>query len=281
MPSWETKPEPRKQAKVKPMSAHDEKMINDAIALANEFAMQCNENAMEEEPTKSDSGPESPKLIQKLKISMKRSPKQERKKTFSEEIATKADLNEDLPPESQEAYNILVMRGSVSDKEPKSPPPPPRDTDQPAPADILVTSPVKTELTTFSSNTATKKDSEGKPMSKSRAAMSKIEPPPIPKPRPEHRVEPTPRVDSISKPEISRPEVSRPEISKPEISRPEISRPEISRPEISKPEISRPEISKPEISRPEISKPELPPKPDPSSPNGTSKRGSTIARKSS
>lgn len=249
MPSRETKPEPRKQAKVKPMSAHDEKMINNAIALANEFAMQCNKNDMEGEPTspKSDSGPESPKLMQKLKMSIKRSPKQDRKKTFSEEIAIKADLNEDLPPESQEAYNILVMRGSVSDKEPKSPPPPPRDTDQ---LEVSVTSPVKPELTTFSSNAATtltKKDSEIKPMSKSRAAMSKIEPPPIPKPRPEHRVEPTPRVDSISKMEISKPEISKPEISKPEIS---------------KPEISRPEISKPEISRPEISRPELPPKPD-------------------
>lgn len=244
MPSRETKPEPRKQAKVKPMSAHDEKMINNAIALANEFAMQCNKNDMESEPTspKSDSGPESPKLMQKLKMSIKRSPKQDRKKTFSEEIAIKADLNEDLPPESQEAYNILVMRGSVSEKEPKSPPPPPRDTDQP---DVSVTSPVKPELTTFSSNAATtltKKDPEIKPMSKSRAAMSKIEPPPIPKPRPEHRVEPTPRVDSISKMEISKPEISKPEILRPEI--------------------SRPEISKPEILRPEISRPELPPKPD-------------------
>lgn len=223
MPTRETKPEPRKQAKVKPMSAHDEKMINNAIALANEFAAQCSKNDMESEPTspKSDSGPESPKLMQKLKMSIKRSPKQERK-TFSEEIATKADLNEDLPPESQEAYNILVMRGSVSDREPKSPPPTPRDTDQPNPTDALVTSPVKSELTTFSSNTVNatiKKDTEVKPptMSKSRAAMSKIEPPPVPKPRPEHRVEPTPRVDSIIKPEISRPEISRPEISKPEL----------------------------------------------------------------
>jgi hypothetical protein len=31
------RPEPRKQAKVKPMSASDEKMIDDAIAMANEL----------------------------------------------------------------------------------------------------------------------------------------------------------------------------------------------------------------------------------------------------
>ncbi|XP_014791375.1 activated Cdc42 kinase-like isoform X1 [Octopus bimaculoides] len=213
-PPREPKSEGKKQAKVKPMSAHDEKMINNAIALANEFAMQCNKMNMDDDQLspKSETSSDSPKLIQKLKISMKRSPKQERKKTFTEEIALKADLDEDLPPESQEAYNILVMKGAGKESSPSSP----------AVESLSQELTINTELSpnkaepessSFSSTatlptaTITRKDSDIKPLSKSRAAMSKIEPPPIPKPRPEHRVEPTPRIESITKPEITKPEL--------------------------------------------------------------------------
>ncbi|XP_021368719.1 tyrosine-protein kinase PR2-like isoform X1 [Mizuhopecten yessoensis] len=128
------KPEPRKQAKVKPMSASEEKMMDDAIALANECAVVSAQNQTSETPTSptgygpermrsdSESGSESPKLISKLKNSFKRSPKNERKRTFSEEIAHKGEITEDVPPEAQEAYNILVVRGSVKEDQRKERP---------------------------------------------------------------------------------------------------------------------------------------------------------------
>ncbi|GAB1605928.1 activated Cdc42 kinase-like isoform X3 [Argonauta hians] len=212
-PARESKCEGKKQAKVKPMSAHDEKMINNAIALANEFAMQCNKMNMEDEPLSpkaTEPISDSPKLIQKLKISMKRSPKLERKKTFTEEIAMKAE--EELPPESQEAYNILVMKGSVKESSPASPAVESRSPEALFGSELIPTkaepeSSVISPTTPLPTVSISRKDSDVKTMSKSRAAMSKIEPPPIPKPRPEHRVEPTPRIEPISRPEISKPEL--------------------------------------------------------------------------
>ncbi|XP_062619577.1 activated Cdc42 kinase-like isoform X3 [Saccostrea cucullata] len=120
------KPEPRKQAKVKPMSSADEKRMESAIAMANEFAAhstKCHMIDAQSPPTSPISdknifdseSSESPKLMKKLKNSIKRSPKVERKRTFSEEMSNKTDLEEDVPPEAQEAYNMLVVRGSMKD----------------------------------------------------------------------------------------------------------------------------------------------------------------------
>lgn len=114
------RPEPRKQAKVKPMSASDEKMIDDAIAMANELTSRSH---MQEpyspspEKTRSDSesDADSPRNS-RFRFSLKRSPKIERKRTFSEEIKNKSEMVEEVPPEAQEAYNMLVVRGSVKDK---------------------------------------------------------------------------------------------------------------------------------------------------------------------
>ncbi|XP_056004776.1 activated Cdc42 kinase-like isoform X4 [Ostrea edulis] len=121
------KPEPRKQAKVKPMSSSDEKRMESAIAMANEFAAHSTKSHMMDAhspPTSPISeknifdseNPESPKLMKKLKNSIKRSPKVEKKRTFSEEISNKTDLEGDVPPEAQEAYNMLVVKGSIKDK---------------------------------------------------------------------------------------------------------------------------------------------------------------------
>ena len=112
------RPEPRKQAKVKPMSASDEKMIDDAIAMANELTSRSH---MQEpyspspEKTRSDSesDADSPRNS-RFRFSLKRSPKIERKRTFSEEIKNKSEMVEEVPPEAQEAYNMLVVRGSVN-----------------------------------------------------------------------------------------------------------------------------------------------------------------------
>ncbi|XP_078337670.1 uncharacterized protein LOC111136017 isoform X6 [Crassostrea virginica] len=120
------KPEPRKQAKVKPMSSSDEKRMESAIAMANEFAAHSTKSHMidaQSPPTSPISdknifdseNSESPKLMKKLKNSIKRSPKVEKKRTFSEEISNKPDLEEDVPPGAQEAYNMLVVRGSIKD----------------------------------------------------------------------------------------------------------------------------------------------------------------------
>ncbi|KAL3862562.1 hypothetical protein ACJMK2_008522 [Sinanodonta woodiana] len=125
--SCDMKQEPRKQAKVKPMSASEEKMIDDAMALANELDRQNSMSQMVNDkqgspssPTSdkvsdSESGSESPKLLSKIKMSIKRSPKIERKRTFSEEMATRSDLDESVPPEAQEAYNMLVVHGSAKE----------------------------------------------------------------------------------------------------------------------------------------------------------------------
>ncbi|XP_076085870.1 uncharacterized protein LOC143056612 isoform X18 [Mytilus galloprovincialis] len=116
------KPEPRKQAKVKPMSASDEKMIDDAIAMANELSSRSHMSSSQEpsspdkyqSDSESDSG--SPQNGSRFKFSFKRSPKLDRQRTFSEEIKNKADQVESVPPGAMEAYNQLVMRGSVKEK---------------------------------------------------------------------------------------------------------------------------------------------------------------------
>ncbi|XP_063410584.1 activated Cdc42 kinase-like isoform X19 [Mytilus trossulus] len=116
------KPEPRKQAKVKPMSASDEKMIDDAIAMANELSSRSHMSSSQEpsspdkyqSDSESDSG--SPQNGSRFKFSFKRSPKLDRQRTFSEEIKNKSDQVESVPPGAMEAYNQLVMRGSVKEK---------------------------------------------------------------------------------------------------------------------------------------------------------------------
>lgn len=108
------------------MSASDEKMIDDAITMANEFAAHSRAQLLRQESlssaasdrpqSDSDSDSESPKLISKLKASIKgRSPRQERKRTFSDSLNFDRETNADVPPEAQEAYNMLVVHGSVKD----------------------------------------------------------------------------------------------------------------------------------------------------------------------
>ena len=104
--------EPKKQAKVKPMSAADEKLIDNAITMANAIEIQ-RLDSVNSPDSDSASGSESPRLISKLKASLKRSPKQERKRTFSDSL--NHDLSDDVPPEAQEAYNLLVVHGSVKE----------------------------------------------------------------------------------------------------------------------------------------------------------------------
>ena len=133
--------ESKKQAKVKPMSASDEKKIDRAIEKANQFA-QLNTHDISspvspvtvETPKSShetsdlESSYGSPKLRNIFSFKKNKSPKQE-KRSFSDEIPDVADINQDLTPEAQEAYNMLVVRGSTKHSAPKchpsTPPPPP------------------------------------------------------------------------------------------------------------------------------------------------------------
>ncbi|XP_076452018.1 uncharacterized protein LOC143287697 isoform X2 [Babylonia areolata] len=119
-------PREKKQAKVKPMSASEEKMMEDAITLANEVtATRAQRHSQSQSPPQSPTFLEkaapdfpesvvepSPSLICKLKNSIRRSPKSERKRTFSDDRPPKGDVEEDIPLGAQEAYNALVVRGT-------------------------------------------------------------------------------------------------------------------------------------------------------------------------
>ena len=94
------------------MSASDEKLIDSAITMANEIEFQ-RLDSVNSPHSDSESGSESPRLITKLKASLKRSPKHERKRTFSDSL--NHDISDDVPPEAQEAYNMLVVHGSVKE----------------------------------------------------------------------------------------------------------------------------------------------------------------------
>lgn len=101
------------------MSTSDEKMMEDAINMANQFASQnekaqmVRQESLSDKHSDADSGSDSPRLISKLKASIKRSPKRERKRTFSDSLNQEAE--DDVPPEAQEAYNMLVVHGSVKE----------------------------------------------------------------------------------------------------------------------------------------------------------------------
>ncbi len=109
-----------KKQTVKPMSAADEKQMDEAIAIANEFAQICTkeETTMSAPPqTESDGSAHEASPKSKLFSLHKKSPKEE-KPTFTEEMAKTAELTDDVSPEAQEAYNILVVKGSVKKREP-------------------------------------------------------------------------------------------------------------------------------------------------------------------
>ena len=107
--------------RVKQLSASEEKKIDEAIELVNEFAQISTAEDMktEEKPEHgSDTGSpgSSPRQRGLFSLRKKSSPKQER--TFSDEIANlPRDLNEEVTPEAKEVYNMLVVQGSLKDKD--------------------------------------------------------------------------------------------------------------------------------------------------------------------
>ena len=98
---------------VKPMSASDEKKLDKAIELATEFA-DSKISSPTAEPSKPGENGGSARINSGSK---KKSPRSERR-SFTDEIAAlPTSANEDLPPESQAAYNMLVVKGSVKERE--------------------------------------------------------------------------------------------------------------------------------------------------------------------
>jgi hypothetical protein len=196
----------KKQAKVKPMSASEERMMEDAITLANEVtATRAQRHSASQSPPHSPTGSssdrmdypdgaehsQSPSLISKLKNSIRRSPKSERKRTFSD---GRSKEEESVPVSAMEAYNALVDRKSQESDSVFDAPEPYRES-QPEPQQASplpqrgpsVTSPPRAGLP----------QPPPRPMPKPRLpdpalAVAKSEPP-VPKPRPEivQRVEPT------------------------------------------------------------------------------------------
>ena len=111
--------EPHASPGMKQLSASEEKKIDEAIELVNEFAQISTAEDMnpEEKPEHNPdvgSPGSSPRQRSLFSLRKKTSPKPER--TFSDEIANlPRDLNEEVTPEAQEVYNMLVVRGSLKD----------------------------------------------------------------------------------------------------------------------------------------------------------------------
>ena len=116
----------KKHAKVKPMSASEAKMMEEAIMLANEVtATHAMQHSASQSPPKcpssvsddavfsgADQWSAAPNLFFKLKNSIRRSPKAEHKRTFCEDWASR-DVEEETPPSAQEAYSALVDKRDV------------------------------------------------------------------------------------------------------------------------------------------------------------------------
>ena len=106
--------------RVKQLSASEEKKIDEAIELVTEFAQISTAEDMnpEEKPEVDASPGSSPRQRSLFGLRKKSSPKHER--TFSDEIANlPRDMNKEVTPEAQEVYNMLVVRGSVKEKNDK------------------------------------------------------------------------------------------------------------------------------------------------------------------
>ncbi|KAK0063773.1 serine/arginine repetitive matrix protein 2 [Biomphalaria pfeifferi] len=112
-------PKEKKQAKVKPMSASDERMVDNAIERARELTSYKMSDAPSPPVSPGEKNTffeeEAHGLISRLKNSIKRSsPKSEHTRTFSDDLGNKNSVD-DITPEAQQAYNMLVVKGSFKE----------------------------------------------------------------------------------------------------------------------------------------------------------------------
>ena len=116
-----------RQKGIRTLSESEERQIDEAIELANSYAMKgTSDHLISTSSPKSveslsshgdsdcNSSLSSPKGKSVFSLRKKVSPKQERK-TFTDEIASISDASEDVSAEAQEAYNLLIVRGSIKE----------------------------------------------------------------------------------------------------------------------------------------------------------------------
>ncbi|ELT92181.1 hypothetical protein CAPTEDRAFT_228268 [Capitella teleta] len=111
----------KEKSGIKPLSASDERKIDAAIELAAELASR---QSMDRTSTASaDSAGDTPCAGEEEASTWSRftrsstANKQPERKTYTEELASlSTDMNEAVTPEAQEAYNLLVGKGSAKEK---------------------------------------------------------------------------------------------------------------------------------------------------------------------
>lgn len=95
----------KKQVAVKPISIHDQKHLDTAIAIVTDYAQKTIEGTL---------GEESPSTKKKFPLRLKASPRTERR-NFSKEVASiKPDINKEvmmINDDAKLAYNLLVHKG--------------------------------------------------------------------------------------------------------------------------------------------------------------------------
>lgn len=117
-----------RQKGIRTLSESEERQMDEAIELANSYAMKGATDHMVATPSPKsleslsdrshgdsdgNSSISSPKGRSVFNL-RKKSPKQERK-TFTDEIAGISDASEDVTVEAQEAYNMLIVKGSIQE----------------------------------------------------------------------------------------------------------------------------------------------------------------------
>lgn len=125
MPGSRSDSSKKESGRLKPLSASDERKIDAAIELANELASRQSMDRRSAASGDSESGATPSSELgdsggegswsQKLSIRRSKSPsKPAERRTFTEEMA--AMPSEDVTPEAQEAYNLLVVKGSAKER---------------------------------------------------------------------------------------------------------------------------------------------------------------------
>lgn len=109
---------------IKAMSAADEKLIDEAIELANHFASSSLQSA--HTPRDADVEPDTPSKSKSrfsFKLSSKKTSPVAERKTFTDDLVQKSATSDAiLSPEAEEAYNVLVAKGSAGNGSVTHPP---------------------------------------------------------------------------------------------------------------------------------------------------------------
>lgn len=118
-----------RQKGMRTLSESEERQMDEAIELANSYALKSTTDHMVSTPSPKtaeslndrshgdsdgNSAISSPKILSVFNLRKKGSPKQD-KKTYTDEMANITDASEDVSAEAQEAYNMLIVKGSFKE----------------------------------------------------------------------------------------------------------------------------------------------------------------------